>query len=993
MFIFRSLFLSILLALSFVIPSSTGTKSISKPIFNAPSQEFYINDTYDFGDIFEVPTLVIDNITYDSTVEFPDGTATRLKTLNLNQIGTYYVHYTAYQDGKYYSKDYSFIVRNTIFSFSGNKSRAAYGAFDENYNIEGLYVSLAAGETFTYNKIIDLRNLTRLDKIFKVFVCPSAIGTLDFQYLYFTFTDIEDPTSQMTISAHQSNEGLNAPYTYMTAKGKNQEFAGIEHSNGRIHRNNPYGQPINHSFYGYYPSGTPIGFYSINASYNAASKEVYTNDMLTIGFLNPNAFDTLWDGFVSGKVILSITAGSYLSDYASFNIMQLMDFDLSNVNLNDFTAPTIDVSLPSTGPVKAKVGYNYPIYKATAKDDISSKVKLNTYVYYHRSSSPKVGTLVNHDGNTFKVEKEGVYSIVYEAVDSSNNVATEIIKVPATKDELPIYIFPASDPLTTIKQGYKYYFPDYIISGGAGGGFDKTITVTKNGVEIENNGEYFVPREVGTYRIKMTAIDLIGQRDSYFYNVEVTANEGAMFYDTPVLPKYFLSESKYVLPELYAIDYGDNSKEVLADVQIEYGSHSETIKSGEPFRPIADTHKQVAKLTYKYKDASLEFNVPIMRVYEGITMNIVNYFDLNNLDLEVNQTNPYTLATAENNGDASWAFANPILSSELNLDFGTVANQVKYEKIRLTLQDKENDNQTVSVEILPRADGFSTLKANGDDVIFGFNFYEENEDKSKLSITYKDGRIYVNGAFVNITKYDNGEDFVGFSSEFVYVSGAMVNALAGAQYKILKFDNQTIRQWAADNNPPKMIILGEKGGYKPFGSLYTMAAAKFGDVLDPNIDASVTVHDPDGLIVKDINGLSLEEVNPEVSYTFKLEKYGQYIVEYLAKDTSNKKFADQYAVGVIKENIPQIEITSSYETSVELGHVIIAPNYKINYDGDIKNVKSYIIVKSPNGYMIALPKGYNSYLPRYEGIYEVSIHAVDMDGNSDTFKYQVDVHK
>ena len=221
----------------------------------------------------------------------------------------------------------------------------------------------------------------------------------------------------------------------------------------------------------------------------------------------------------------------------------------------------------------------------------------------------------------------------------------------------------------------------------------------------------------------------------------------------------------------------------------------------------------------------------------------------------------------------------------------------------------------------------------------------------------------------------------------------MISAKAGAKYKIIKFDNQTIRYWAADNNPPKMIVLGEKGGYKPYGSLYTMPIAKFGDVLDPNITSSVSVYDPEGNIVKDVNGLSLDAVNSEISYTFKLDKYGQYIVEYTAKDTSNKKFSDQYAVGVLKEYKPEIHITSSYVTDVSLGESIIVPNYEIKYDGNIDDVKTYVTVKSPTGTISSLPKKTNSYLPKYEGIYLVTIYALDVDGNIDIFKYEVNVHK
>lgn len=979
-----------LLLLGVVAPATVGTQiynNISKSS-SVVNSEVSLEEVYSYGYKLEVPTLVKDGVTYESTVEYPDGNSTHLTSVNLNQVGTYTVHYTAVKDGKYLSEDHSFIVKNTNFSFTGDSSFAVYEKSERSYNKEGLYVALAPGEKFTYNKIIDLNSLNSGEKLIDVFAAPTNVGSMDFGILYFTLTDIEDPDQSLRIRAKATGDGVDYPWTYISAGGPNQSLTGKEGSN--IHVANDFGTPICHSFYGYYNPAqcgvTTCGEQSIKLSYEAGEKMLYANNNLVCDFDDKEFFPTLWDGFPSGKATLTIEATTYIGDYAKFHITELANFDLSQLVLEDNEAPVITVDLPSGTLPKGRTGYTYPIFDATAKDNVTKDLTIKTTVLYRYDTDKYVH--VEHDDYSFATPREGVYRILYEASDIVGNVGQQYVDITVVDESNPVIVSPKGTPVKEALRGNYYYFPEFIATGG-NGELTTSYRVTFKGGEVSLEKDYFIPHEVGNYIVYCYAEDMIGQKDFYSYTLTVNENYGQIFYSKPELPKYFVSDYRYLLPELYAVDFGMGDSYQLADVAMTYGDSTQSGKSGEYFTPTVENSGDIVTVRYSYKEVELVYEIPCIKSYENGRLTLKNYFITNNLNINTDTVNQFDMTTIDN-GNGSWEFANYIVSNEASIEFKTLGAKVRFDSLNVTFTDKNNEEEAFTVRFEGSSDN-KILAYVGKKVIKIDGSFSTKD--SVVLTSYNENFITVNGASFPVETYDNGEKFEGFSSGYVYLSCEMVNARAGDGIAISRIDNQMISMFAHDFISPRINISGVIGGYYSLGTIYTLPKVTFSDVLDPDVVSTVTITNPSGEPVVDVNGLTLKDVPTDVQYSFELNDYGQFIVTYYAKDSSDNPLNYSFACGVLSEDIPEIVIKSSYKTTIKLGENIIVPDYEIDYSGDHEKLMTYVSVRSPKGYIHNIAANANSFKPSYEGVYTVTIHVIDDAGNFDMFSYQVTVVK
>lgn len=80
----------------------------------------------------------------------------------------------------------------------------------------------------TLTPIIDVRDISVDDVLVEAFATPDIEGMADFKRLYFTFTDVTDPSVYMRVSVRHSNEGDNYPNSYFLAAGNGQQLTGYE---------------------------------------------------------------------------------------------------------------------------------------------------------------------------------------------------------------------------------------------------------------------------------------------------------------------------------------------------------------------------------------------------------------------------------------------------------------------------------------------------------------------------------------------------------------------------------------------------------------------------------------------------------------------------------------------------------------------------------------------------------------------------------------------
>ena len=182
---FKHFYLPLLLTAGVAPLTISGTINEPKAnyVFRNTVSSVEFQEFYNLNDVVEIPTLVKGGLAYNATVEFPDGYASKDSSVTLSMVGKYLVHYSARSGERYLSEEYSFMVKNQSFSFSGPNSYASYERSERNYNKEGLFVALAQHETFTYMRTLDLSNVSENQCILDLFVCPSVIGSLDFSTL------------------------------------------------------------------------------------------------------------------------------------------------------------------------------------------------------------------------------------------------------------------------------------------------------------------------------------------------------------------------------------------------------------------------------------------------------------------------------------------------------------------------------------------------------------------------------------------------------------------------------------------------------------------------------------------------------------------------------------------------------------------------------------------------------------------------------------------
>lgn len=968
----RILILPALLTLSFAGIAGKGMWLTPKM-----QGETLLQEEYKINTLFKLPTLEKDGITYDATIEFPSGATYFESEVLLTEVGVYTLHFTAEKDGKFYSEEQTFLVRSPYVGFSGTKSFSSFENSERTYNHEGLFVSLAEGETLTFNDKIDL---SKGGDIISFYVAPSMLGNMDFSELYITITEVANPKNAITARAKASGEGVNNPYTYWAVKAGEQQLTGLEVLNGKenLHINNDFGTSALHSFYGLYPGYPTVkaGDAKLTLSYNKSENAAYGNTMKIADFDDPKFFTRLWDGFASDLVTVSISAKGYSGSSATFVVTSLLGKDLSKETIIDTKGPEITVDFPYTKTPMAKKGYRYPIFKATALDEEDGECSVKTRVYYNYGSDKS--TLVEIVDNSFLVSQKGVYGIVYEAKDKMGNVSKKVILVSTDEAIPPLDVKAPIDTITSLKQGEIYNFPKMIVEGGSGNK-ETSFEVYLNNEKYVSEKEGFIPKDIGTYEIVSKTTDIIGQTKEVRYNLEVAANDGAVLYDDIVFPKYYISGGVYTLPTAICYDYSSGKAVATPmEVIISNGAFTYEAVSGDSFVPQVTGSQEDLNFTYHYKNLSIKKSVTTINPYvrkAGVErFAIQNFLITDNVNLDVGDSNLGVYAKTR--GDASFTFANAINAENSSIQLGTDPGKEDFKAIEVTFSDSLSENEKVTMKIQRNASDNIDFKIDKRSYPTKSSFATKN---GTLTFGYSDGYFSFESMGIEANVYDNGEAFNGFSSGKIYISMTLKDAKTGAGIRLAKIDNQSMAYDTDDHGVPRIIIHGDYGGTYCYGDLATINRVESSDVLDPNSVVTVTVHDPSGNIVKDVNGVSLENVQASQEYQIQLNGFGQFIVTYEAHDTAGNSSSFIYAINVEDDVAPTIEVTGSLPKTVKVGDSVRVPSFKVSDDQD-KEVEATVYITTSHGEVIYLGN-HNAFKPKYEGTYTLRIRAMDKAGN------------
>lgn len=948
--------------------------------------------------------------TASAVVRFPDGTAKKVDSLFLEQTGLYTVSYTANVNGKLYSTSSDFRVVSASV-LTGENSTAVWG-YDEQYADTGLMIGLAQGETVTFANTVDVSGLTAdtagITPLIELYVAPENIGRTDFRRLYVTLTDSADPTETVTILLGEYADGRSE--TMLSASPKGQTFTSWEWYSGNMfrgedswhaHANSSFG--AGYGANGYLQKDRPIRLW-----YESDTRQIFYDTLdssdiaackkMLIDLDDPTYYNTLFEGFSSGRVRISMHADKYNRDVlANIMMKRLGDIDLSSAVADFGNAPTItvDAGFDLEHAPAARVGGTYLAPAATAADGEGTACDVQISVY-HTNSGLSGRTDVAIVNGRFATAKAGEYHIVYTATDRGGKTAVKTVKVRTQDDVTAPTVTPHI--ALSVAAGEETDLADYTVTGDC-----TTVDVLVNGAPAENLRDYVFER-AGEHTVTYTVTDIRGQTATESVTVTVAPQPVPVALSAPQLPDVLIAGCRYYMPSLtaYTIDEsGKKAVETACVVTDRCGS--KTVKNGEVYIPTVAKNGDTVTVAYKAGE-TVVYQTEIMCVKAYTVSNgrkriqIENYFVSDGFEYAKN--NDSMTCTVANTENAAFTFARKLPAEDFSVMLGTIPEKSAYRSIQVSLYEPKSGvsvSFAIDCDIDESPDGYAR-KAGYVSVGSGVNRTRIAmpalylRDGGTVTGMYKEGRWVFNRDYtIRIARDDSGNPFHGFGDAEVYCCVSLTDAKQGAAFNVYSICGQTVSANPLDGIAPVIKVYGDYGGDQAIGDVLTVRKATAFDVLDAMTTLSVTVTAPDGSPVSSEDGVKLDNVPCDREYRFAAKQFGTYSVTYYAYDTlggNMSQFSYNYAV---RDNTaPVITLATDAPKSGKAGTAFIIPD--ITVSDDVTAADKIVVHKSviaPN-FDNAFVKG-NAFVPQYAGVYTVVITAIDERGNASVLSFDVEV--
>ena len=914
----------------------------------------------------------------ETVVVFPDGRAYNADgSVTLTQSGMYRVDYRAVAGTSLVTESLSFRADDTMFTYTGLGGSISYGVDTSAYEtgLTGLTVQLGIGGTLRYNRIIDINDIAAGTPYIRALLLPAVQGTPDARQLIFTLTDAYDPDNYVNIklqSVEITSEEWTSANSYMMAAAAGQPYVGLEGS--KVHVNNEYGAYINYSMGGHtsetYPESTHgVGKRQIGFYIDTAAKTVYgtvnTSSRLVCDLDDKAYMTTLWNGFTTGEVYLSVTADSFNGNTATLMITEIAGEPVpDNTAFVDDEKPVITVDTEGNDAIPAAVvGRPYPLFAATAADRYSGACDVSVRVYgcYGTTAEYELDAL----NGTFTPDRAGGFTVIYTASDTAGNEASARIDITACAARIPMLIALGEAP-DSGSVGTAVTVASATVSGGHGSPrVEVTARCGDRTTDVVNGS--FIPETDGQYTITYTATDRLGYTDETNYTIAVAPAEAPIFQGEPELPAYFIAGRRYVLAPYTAIDYDDGKKVVEASVTIT--DAAETNDYTGIYTPTAGG-ENMTTLVYRAGGASATYTRPVVDVGNdsgGIDMR--KYFVTDNLTLEA-LDREMRMTTS---GGGSATFINALYGEGFNAEFRSDDALAGLSSVDITLTDALDDSAALTLS-------FTAGTFSIDGVMTALTAAEVTSGGAYI-FRYSSGTVTMGtGETVAVSDYS---DFAGFPSGRVMCE---ITLNGSGSIRLSTINGQRFSSSDRDAVWPDILIYGSYGSSAQFGSEVTVFAAMSMDVLDPYTEGSVSVY-YDGAPVTADDGTVLSEVPFDREYTFTADRYGSYTVTYSAADSNGLSQPYSYTINVPDTVAPEITLSGTVPETAAYGSRVTLPAATAtdNVDGA---AEVFVYVFGPDQSVIFAD---GSFEANRRGRYSVRYLAMDAAGNIAIAEYTITV--
>ncbi len=1026
-----------------------GTFALSSSFTEAKAQlaeiAGEIAGTYTYRSNFSVPTveLIYGGNRYqtnDCVVYYPNGESTTAKSCFLDSVGEYKVVYYATAGTTKIKAEKYFLVKRGSYETATGNSTIVYG--DMTYTkdpTEGLKVSIADGDSFTYNRPIDLTENGENIITFFTRSCNNRYnggtndrknisnGRSDVENLYITLTDCYNPENYVEfVIDYENAQGSKVMYYRASACGS--ESVGIEIND--INAGIPIGSILNingtdrkevyiddyryvarYANLGLTSAGKaltnpeitdktdPNYYYSdengnkiwvawdegFTLSYDTEENRLYFQDgakRIVSDLDDENIYENgLFSGFTTGEVYLSVRGENYLEASLDLEIVSIGNDkgeDLKLAELTDNQRPKIQTTATRSSYQILK-GKPFELFEATAVD-INSTNQVKANLYYNYGTSAQVNVSVK-DGK-FIPTRVGTYTLVYSTADTYGNVSEELkITLNSVEKESGTLVDFSVGKIDALVAGEKISLPKYSIDSANGGTYVNTY-ITVNGERTLITKDSFLPMQAADYTISYEYGDCV-----YSYNMEYTVKATAsgkiVYLDAPILPEYVIKNASYSLDKFYAyICEGATPTARLADVEIAQDD-GEFVKVNP--EKITVTANERIRLRYSCDGVAYETvqEIPVVDVEFGGDIDQAKYF-VGDFEKTAQEDGVFLKSTVYGGSNTS-KFVLPISFTTFQFDFQVPSGYENFQQMDITLVDYYQRDRILTISY-KNLSGFTAISFDG------------RPDKWKVNTPFADSlaRISYNANLKTFTDQD-GFSFPlkeTFSSDKALLSVTFKNIKGQSGVLIQKICNQPLSNETSESITP-IIDVEMASGRWALDSVVTISQLDAVDILSPILKESITLRvlSPSGKVVTSLDNVTLDEGCPiDRSYEIKLSEMGLYQVYYTISDQNYNSMSLYYAISVTDMKAPSLEIDDGYGDNkwavATYGNYVKVKGYTVSDDyTESENIGVFITVFSPRGEVILLDG--DSFYADEKGTWTVYYSAYDEVENCVMKSYKI----
>lgn len=987
----HTLFISIVVLITIVCNTLSIPGSV-KADANDFALSAEINQSSCFlGNTIDVPKGTFGGEKAQLNVTAPDGTLyNNPKTLTFSQAGKYELVYTCKNSGTYLVEKRSIEIANEQFSTSDGKKNFSYGKHKQTGR-KGLNVTLSKGTSFRINNMVNLWETSQDSPAITYTVPVNHEGAFDAEEIMFRFTDAYDPNNYFEMKITTIDEVWNRVFAAAAGRvfgGYNNSSTGaFSTSYGAVYNmysNNSYAETSWSAddifkeqkvsiWYDEMENAVYISFYHFEVQEDLVAK--------ICDFDNAEEQSSPWSGFTTGEVFISIEENKYKSKNAQLQILEVNGLDLKQNKFDDKNKTVITVGEEGQQLPIGKVGYYYPISKATVVNPYCNKqMEYTTRVFYqyarrdglYHDVTDKYSYECDIRDGYFKTDYAGTYAICYRAVDHYGDISERVVNVTVDTKVSPLSKLILKDKVTSGEVGNMIYLANYEIPKGGIKPYSIVVTVEKNGVSEkiygnEIDGRYFMPQSKGKYKVTVTAYDYIRNSTAQSYEIEIKEPTAPSFISEAKLPRYLIGDTDYVLPELIMKDFRDNKK-VSAEITIEDGNGKTSYKPGSKY---VFTPNKEGQALIKYYSGTNE------KVYVLPVIDVINNND--DLDLAKFFVNKGVKVKANASGllfttnkEGSSTFIKDLSVRGLTTEMSLSGLGKSFKSFTITLVDSLDS--TIHTELQYTSDGTYCYKYVNGKLLSKETLVDEIT--ADITYDYATNEISMGGVYGTLTQKD-GSDFEGFTSGEVYMSFRIEDVTGNASVLLKSVKNQKLsKDTFSDRIKPTIYTDHDYGVViREVGEVINLYDVFADDVLSGYVHMTLTAT-KDGKVITSDKGVKLSEVTPE-NDSFTISEEGVYTLLYTASDWYGNDASYMVRIYVVEKNPPTLNVTK-WEKSFKEGKVDL-PQVTVK-DDVTKEPVVYMTVFGPRG-QIYKTDG-KTFTATEKGQYVLRITAFDEIGNT-----------